>query len=72
MPVVNARAGEATQRLPASNVLEFRLDGGSRVLVRPSGTEPKVKAYVFARGDDADAAADLLAHLVSDVRGLLE
>ncbi len=72
MPVVNARACEAAQRLPASNVLEFRLDGGSRVLVRPSGTEPKVKAYVFARGDDADAAADLLAHLVSDVRGLLE
>ena len=71
MPVVNAAAGEPAQLLPASDVLELRLAGGSRVLVRPSGTEPKVKAYVFARGADAGAAADLLARLVADVRALL-
>ena len=32
--------------LPASNVLAFDLADGGRVLVRPSGTEPKIKFYV--------------------------
>ncbi len=36
--------------LPASNVLEFQLEDGSRVTVRPSGTEPKIKVYVLAHG----------------------
>lgn len=31
--------------LPASNVLAFELEGGSRIIARPSGTEPKVKYY---------------------------
>ena len=39
--------GETTQMaLPSSNVLVFELEGGSRVIARPSGTEPKVKFYV--------------------------
>ncbi len=71
MPVVNPLPGEPVQTLPPSNVLEFRLAGGSRVLVRPSGTEPKVKAYVFAKGDTQDEAQELLDAIVSDVRGLL-
>jgi phosphomannomutase len=32
--------------MPKSNVLVFSLDGGDRVIVRPSGTEPKIKFYV--------------------------
>ncbi|MGA2450298.1 MAG: phospho-sugar mutase [Polyangiaceae bacterium] len=36
--------------LPASNVLSFELASGSRVVVRPSGTEPKVKIYFDALG----------------------
>ncbi len=36
---------ETTLDLPTSNVLGFHLDGGGRILVRPSGTEPKVKFY---------------------------
>ncbi len=32
--------------LPKSNVLEFRLDGGSKFMIRPSGTEPKIKVYL--------------------------
>lgn len=43
--------------LPRSDVLEFRLKNGCKFLVRPSGTEPKLKAYFFA--DDMDQAAAL-------------
>lgn len=71
MPVVNPLPGSPDQALPPSNVLEFRLAGGSRVLVRPSGTEPKVKAYAFARGETAKGADALLGALVADLRGLL-
>lgn len=42
--------------LPKSNVLAFGLEGGAGLVIRPSGTEPKVKAYVTATGADPDAA----------------
>jgi phosphomannomutase len=40
-------AGGATEQLefPRSDVLIYRLDNGARIIVRPSGTEPKVKCY---------------------------
>ena len=45
-----ARGGAVTPiTLPRSNVLGFDLEGGSRVIVRPSGTEPKIKLYVDLR-----------------------
>jgi len=51
--------GEVTKMaLSDSNVLEYRFEGGSKLLVRPSGTEPKIKFYVLARGKDmAEAEA---------------
>ena len=36
--------------LPAANVIEYRLEGDNKVIFRPSGTEPKVKAYLFSKG----------------------
>ena len=38
-----------------SDILRFWLDGGSRVIVRPSGTEPKVKVYIDAVATDGTA-----------------
>ena len=38
--------------LPKSNVVKFFLKGGETITIRPSGTEPKLKAYVFALGKD--------------------
>ena len=38
--------------LPKSNVLRFFLEGGMEVVVRPSGTEPKVKAYFLTSGEN--------------------
>ena len=40
---------------PSSNVLQFFDAAGDVVSVRPSGTEPKIKFYFGAKGDDADA-----------------
>ncbi len=51
--------GEEPLGLPASNVLAFELDGGSRVTLRPSGTEPKVKYYFELR--EAPAPGEELA-----------
>ena len=48
--------------LPRANVLEYHLAGGHKlmvatVIVRPSGTEPKIKVYLSAVGE-SEAAAD--------------
>jgi phosphomannomutase len=42
-------AGAARLGLPSSNVIAYRLEGGSRVTLRPSGTEPKIKYYFEVR-----------------------
>lgn len=54
--VVDYLTGEGVAiDLPKSNVLEFQTDCG-KVLVRPSGTEPKIKVYLSARADRVEAA----------------
>lgn len=42
--------------LPASDVLSFQLANGFKIIVRPSGTEPKLKAYLFAKGENQPKA----------------
>jgi len=49
--------------LPKSNVLAFHLEGGSSLIVRPSGTEPKIKIYLEAVGKNSDDAEKLLNSL---------
>ena len=50
--------------LPAANVLVYKLEGGAEAIVRPSGTEPKIKTYFTTLGKDlaeAQAQKDALA-----------
>ena len=50
--------------LPAANVLTYKLDGGAEVIIRPSGTEPKIKTYFTTLGrtlEEAQAQKDKLA-----------
>jgi len=42
--------GTSNIDLPESNVLAFRLSDGAGVIIRPSGTEPKIKAYYTTTG----------------------
>lgn len=71
MPVVNGRESDPVQLLPPADVLELKLTGGAKVIVRPSGTEPKIKAYMSICGKDPKSAdAELLA-LIADIRKML-
>jgi phosphomannomutase len=62
---------------PAGDILRFHLVGGARVIVRPSGTEPKLKIYIDASSDAGTAAQRrtaaeaTVAELEAGMRGLL-
>ncbi len=60
--VVDAHTGEkSAMELSGSNVLRYELADGTSVIVRPSGTEPKVKVYILAQGKDQADCADKVA-----------
>lgn len=58
--------------LPSSNVLSYALENGNGVVVRPSGTEPKIKVYVTAIGKTFEEAEKLFAKLIRDAEKWLE
>ncbi len=56
--------------LPKANVLSFVLEDGAKVMIRPSGTEPKIKAYYTTLGKDlaaAQAEKDALSKAIKPV-----
>lgn len=63
---------EGSDAVPPADVLRYTLVDGSRLIVRPSGTEPKVKLYLDARGESADDATARVAALAAGVRSLLD
>ena len=58
--------------LPSANVLQFDLEKGNKVIVRPSGTEPKVKVYLFTVGASAEEAVATGDALAKQMSGYME
>lgn len=58
--------------LPSANVLEFDLDNEHKVIVRPSGTEPKVKVYIFTVGDTERQARSIDAHIAAEMTAYVQ
>ena len=54
--------------LPPSNVVELSLSGAGRVIVRPSGTEPKVKFYFTAVAPERESAEARIGELVEEMK----
>ncbi|WP_251862192.1 phospho-sugar mutase [Clostridium sp. Marseille-Q2269] len=54
-------------RIPRSNVLRFFLEDGSWYAVRPSGTEPKIKLYIYTKGDSIKSAEDKIKVIEKEV-----
>ncbi len=60
--VVDAGTGAVSRmELTGSNVLRYELSDGTSLIVRPSGTEPKVKVYILANGETRDECAAKVA-----------
>ncbi len=63
---------EGVGGLPSANVLQFDLENGNKVIVRPSGTEPKVKVYLFTVGASAEEAVATGDALAKQMSGYME
>lgn len=67
----NGRADEEIE-LPKSNVLAYGLTDGNKLIVRPSGTEPKIKAYITAVGKSREEADSIAAKLIDDANEFMK
>ena len=57
--------------LPSSNVLSYRCENGSTAIVRPSGTEPKIKIYITAKESSREKAAAEVKNISEAMKGIL-
>ena len=58
--------------LPKSDVLEYNLEDGSGFIVRPSGTEPKLKIYLSAKGETAQDSDAVIAAMKQELPQLMQ
>ncbi len=58
---------EETIDLPKSNVLSYSLEGGGAAIVRPSGTEPKIKVYITSVGESEENAKVIASEMISSM-----
>ena len=62
---------EGVGDFPKEDILRYYLDDGTRVITRPSGTEPKVKIYIDTEGSTSHEAQSRLAEVESDINELV-
>lgn len=58
--------------LPKSDVLEYVLEDGSSIIVRPSGTEPKLKIYLSAKGGSRQESVEIIEGLKAELQGIIQ
>lgn len=58
--------------LPKSNVLEYHLDDGSWYVLRPSGTEPKIKLYIYSMGKDKESSDEMVEAIYKTARARID
>lgn len=63
---------EGINGLPAENMLQFTLEDNCSVIVRPSGTEPKLKTYIYAIGESKVQAEQIAEDLIASSKELLK
>lgn len=70
--VINCQTNEKKATgLPSSNVLHYILDSGDTVIVRPSGTEPKLKVYITSKSSDKKSAEKKAIEISALIKNLL-
>jgi len=62
---------EGVGKFPKEEILRYHLDDGTRVIARPSGTEPKVKVYIDTEGATAAEAQSRLTEVESEINELV-
>ncbi len=72
LSVTKNKNGETKITLPKSNVLGYKLDDGCSFVIRPSGTEPKLKIYIFAKADSGEKAQARVDELKGALSALIE
>ncbi|HWQ78853.1 MAG TPA: phospho-sugar mutase [Anaerovoracaceae bacterium] len=65
-------AGTKPIRLPKSDVLEYVLEDGSSIVVRPSGTEPKLKIYLSAKGGSSLESEEIIGRLKAELKDVIK
>ena len=66
------KTGRVTDiKLPSSNILVYILQGGHQVIIRPSGTEPKIKVYYSIKGKDRREADMIKADIDKTIKSVL-
>ena len=66
-----ATGAKSALTLPKSDVIAYKLEGGASVIIRPSGTEPKIKAYYTTIGETREAAKALEETIAADFKKIL-
>ena len=57
--------------LPKANMLSYLLENGTTVLIRPSGTEPKIKVYILTQAENETAADKVIEAIKTDAENLI-
>jgi phosphoglucomutase len=57
--------------LPKANMLSYLLENGTTVLIRPSGTEPKIKVYILTQAENETAADKVIEAVKADAENLI-